>query len=204
MLHDIDLTVKAGECVALMGRSGAGKSTLLGLLHDQCPRDIALVPQAAALVKVLSVFHNVYMGRLDRHSTAYNLRNLVWPMRDEIAQVLEVLADVGLEEKLREPAGSLSGGQQQRISVARALFNGRPVLVADEPVSALDRVQGGEILRLLSKRHPTIVMAIHDVALALEHADRIVVLEHGRKLLDRPSGELSFAALVELFGGVPA
>ena len=66
VLCDIDLTVHAGERVALMGRSGAGKSTLLGLLYDQCPGDVALVPQTAALVKPLSVFHNVYMGRLDR------------------------------------------------------------------------------------------------------------------------------------------
>ena len=79
VLFDIDLTVRAGERIAVMGRSGAGKSTLLGLLYAQRPADVALVPQASALVKPLSVFHNVYMGRLDRHSTAYNLRNLVWP-----------------------------------------------------------------------------------------------------------------------------
>ena len=77
VLFDIDLTVRAKERIAVMGRSGAGKSTLLGLLHAQRPADVALVPQVSALVKPLSVFHNVYMGRLDRHSTAYNLRNLL-------------------------------------------------------------------------------------------------------------------------------
>jgi phosphonate transport system ATP-binding protein len=204
VLHGIDLTVSAGESVALMGRSGAGKSTLLGLLYDQRRGDVALVPQTAALVKVLSVFHNVYMGRLDRHSTMYNLRNLAWPVRAELDQVAAVLAEVGLKEKLRAPAGSLSGGQQQRVSVARALFNGRPVLLADEPVSALDRVQASGILRLLRKRHHTIVMAIHDVPLALEHANRIVVLEKGRKVIDRPASTLSARDLIDLFSGTLA
>ena len=191
-----------GECVALMGRSGAGKSTLLGLLYDQMPHEIALVPQAAALVKPLSVFHNVFMGRLDRHSTAYNLRNLVWPAKHEIAQVADVLADVELAEKIRTPASTLSGGQQQRVSVARALYNGRPVLLGDEPVSALDIVQGAVILQLLRARHETLVLVLHDIGLALQHADRIIVLEHGRKIIDQPATDLKARDLVGHFGGV--
>jgi len=186
-----------------MGRSGAGKSTLLGLLYAQRPHDVALVPQASALVKPLSVFHNVYMGRLDRHSTAYNLRNLVWPAASKVAEVREVLASVGLEAEIFSPAGALSGGQQQRTSVARALYNGRPVLVGDEPVSALDRVQGSEVLSRLRRHHKTIVLALHDVHLALEHADRIVVLEHGRKIIDQPSGALTANDLLRHFGGEP-
>ncbi len=201
VLHDVSVSVEAGECVAIMGRSGAGKSTLLGLLYDQVPRHVALVPQAAALVKPLSVFHNVYMGRLDRHSTAYNLRNLVWPRDDELAQVSSVLTDVGLAEKLREQAGALSGGQQQRVSVARALYNGRPILIGDEPVSALDSVQGGDILRLLRLRFGTLVLALHDVGLAFEHADRIIVLEAGRKIIDERSSALNARDLIGHFGG---
>ena len=84
VLFDVDLTVRANDRIAVMGRSGAGKSTLLSLLYGQRPNDVALVPQASALVKPLSVFHNVYMGRLDRHSTAYNLRNLMWPAACEL------------------------------------------------------------------------------------------------------------------------
>ena len=201
VLVDIDLTVRRGERVAVMGRSGAGKSTLIKLLFEQRPDDVALVPQAAALVRTLSVFHNVFMGRLDRRSTLPNLRTLVSPWRDDVDEVGRVLDSVGLREKLFAAAGTLSGGQGQRASVARALYNGRPIVIGDEPVSALDRVQGDEILSLIRRRHETLVLVMHDIPLALAHADRIVVLERGRLVLDRPASELSAADLVPYYGG---
>ncbi len=200
VLADIDLEVLRGDKIALMGRSGAGKSTLLGLLHAQRPEAIALVPQAAALVRPLSVFHNVYMGRLDRNSTLANLRTLMWPRRADIEEIGGVLHDVGLGDKIFMSAGALSGGQQQRTSVARALYNGRPILLGDEPVSALDRVQGAEVLELIKQRHETLVAAMHDVGLALEHCDRIVVLENGRKIIDARSAELTSRDLLGYFG----
>lgn len=203
VLFDIDLTVRANERIAVMGRSGAGKSTLLGLLYAQRPADVALVPQASALVKPLSVFHNVYMGRLDRHSTAYNLRNLVWPATRKVAEVRSVLESVDLQAEIFSAAGALSGGQQQRTSVARALYNGRSILIGDEPVSALDRVQGADVLSLLKRHHETLVLALHDVHHALEHADRIVVLEHGRRIIDEPSSKLTANDLLQHFGGEP-
>jgi phosphonate transport system ATP-binding protein len=203
VLFDIDLTVRAGERIAVMGRSGAGKSTLLGLLYAQRPTDVALVPQVSALVKPLSVFHNVYMGRLDCHSTVYNLRNLVWPAACEVTEVRGVLESVGLEREIFSQAGALSGGQQQRTSVARALYNGRPTLIGDEPVSALDRVQGGDVLSLLKSQHQTLVLALHDVHHALAHANRIVVLEHGRKVIDESSSKLTANDLLHHFGGEP-
>jgi phosphonate transport system ATP-binding protein len=203
VLFDIDLTVRCGERIAIMGRSGAGKTTLLGLLYAARPADIALVPQSVAMVKPLTVFHNVYMGRLDRHSTAHNLRNLVWPAKSDIDAVRDVLDGVGLVEHMFTPAGALSGGQQQRTSVARALYNGRPILLGDEPVSALDRVQGDAVLSVLRRRHQTLVLALHDVHLALAHADRIVVLEHGHKTIDAPASSLTAADLLRQFGGEP-
>jgi phosphonate transport system ATP-binding protein len=126
VLHDIDLTIDAGECVAVMGRSGAGKSTLLNLLHRRLADRVALIPQAAALVKTLSVFHNVYMGRLDRHPTWHNLRTLVWPVRRDIAEIEGTLELVGLADKLFDRAGTLSGGQQQRDPLrARCIMTAR-------------------------------------------------------------------------------
>ena len=201
VLVDIDLAIRRGERVAVMGRSGAGKSTLMKLLFGQRPAEIALVPQAAALVRTLSVFHNVFMGRLDRCSTLHNLRTLLWPRRDDVAEVGRVLDSVGLADKLFAPAGTLSGGQQQRTSVARGLYNGRPIVIGDEPVSALDRVQGDEVLSLICRRHETLVLVLHDIPLALAHADRIVVLERGRKVLDRPAASLTAADLVPYYGG---
>jgi len=195
VLSGIDLTIRAGERVALMGRSGAGKSTLLGLIRERIPEQVALVPQAAALVRTLTVFHNVYMGRLDRRSTLHNLRTLVRPAKADIAAVEAVLARVAMADKLWARAGELSGGQQQRVSVARALYNGRPVLIGDEPVSALDPRQGAAVLATLAATHGTLILALHDIALALAQADRIVVLEAGRIVLDAPASEVDPARL---------
>lgn len=201
VLHDIDLTIHTGERIAVMGRSGAGKSTLLNLLHQNLAERVALIPQAAALVKTLSVFHNVYMGRLDRHPTWYNLRTLVWPKRSDVSEIEDVLDRVGLTDKLFAAAGTLSGGQQQRTSVARALYNGRSIVIGDEPVSALDRVQAADILATLCARHDTAILALHDIPLALANVDRIVVIDEGRIVLDAPARTLSASDLVPYYGG---
>jgi phosphonate transport system ATP-binding protein len=201
VLHDIDLTINVGERVAVMGRSGAGKSTLLNLLHARLSDRVALIPQATALVKTLSVFHNVYMGRLDRHPTWHNLRTLVWPTRRDVAEVAGMLELVGLADKLFDRAGTLSGGQQQRASVARALYNDRSIVIGDEPVSALDRRQGAEILGKLCGRHDTVILALHDIPLALAHTDRVVVIDEGRIVLDAPARTVTAADLVPYYGG---
>lgn len=199
VLRNIDLTVAQGERVAILGRSGAGKSTLINLLYERYADSAALIPQAGALVRNLTVFHNVYMGRLDRRPTLHNLRNLVWPARADVRAVEAVLADVGLADKIFAKAGELSGGQQQRTSVARALYNGRSIVLGDEPVSALDRVQAADVLAALCRRHQTGIFALHDVRLALEQTDRIVLIEDGRIALDRPSGTLSLADILPYY-----
>jgi phosphonate transport system ATP-binding protein len=201
VLRDIDLVVHAGERVAIMGRSGAGKTTLLNLLYQHAAERVALIPQAAALVKPLSVFHNVYMGRLDRRSAWHNLRTLAWPARRDVDEVARVLGLVDLSDKLFVKAGELSGGQQQRASVARALYNGRPILIGDEPVSALDRVQGSAVLTRLCERHETAVFALHDIPLALSQMHRIIVLNEGRIALDAPACDLDPTDLVPWYGG---
>ena len=200
VLHGLDLALRPGEHVAVLGRSGAGKSTLLGLLYQRLADRAALIPQTAALVGTLSVFHNVYMGRLDRHPALRNLRMLAFPAREEVEAVRQVLAGFGMQDFLFRRAGALSGGQQQRVSVARALYNGRPVVLGDEPVSALDRMQGAEVLRRLAARHGTMVLAMHDMGLALAHAHRILVLDAGRIVLDAPAAELAVTDLLPFYG----
>jgi phosphonate transport system ATP-binding protein len=201
VLREIDLTIERGERIAVMGRSGAGKSTLLNLIHEKIGRQVALIPQAAALVKALSVYHNVFMGRLDRHATLYNLRNLVWPRHRDLTEIESLLDLVGLREKIFAKAGSLSGGQQQRTSVARAFYNSQSVVIGDEPVSALDRTQATDILTKLCLRHETSILALHDIPLALSHATRVVVIEDGAIALDAKSEELKAADLVPYFSG---
>ena len=195
VLFDIDLTIRAGERISLFGRSGAGKSTLLALLFRQRPREVAFIPQAAALVRTLSVFHNVYMGRLARHPTWYNLRNLVRPARREVEQVRPILGRVGLEGQIFATAGAFSGGQQQRTLVARALYNGSPVLLGDEPVSAIDEYQAHAVLETVLAAHATVVLAMHDMDLALELTDRIIGLRDGRIVVDEPAAAIGKADL---------
>lgn len=199
VLKGINLDLRRGERMVVMGRSGAGKSTLLGVLYRKLAQQAALVPQAAFLVGTLSVFHNVYMGRLDRHSALRNLAMLVRPCGAVLTEVAAVLAEVGLADKLHARAGELSGGQQQRASIARALYNGRPVVIGDEPVSALDHTQGAAVLRRMTERHETIILALHDVKLALAFAQRIVVLEAGRIALDAPAASLSADDLMRFY-----
>ena len=110
-----------------------------------------------------------------------------------------MLAAVGLADALRQKAGSLSGGQAQRTSVARALYNGRPVVLGDEPVSALDRRQGAKVLETLHETHATSVLALHDIPLALQHATRVVALRAGRIALDAPAANLTPADLAPFF-----
>lgn len=199
VLHDVTLSIDSGERVALVGPSGAGKSTLLSTLYRQQPRQTAFVPQDYALVRPLSVFHNVYMGSLHRHSAAYNLLNLVHPLRREQENTAPVLEALGLLDKRGTPVGELSGGQQQRTAVGRALFQGGQVLLADEPVSSIDPVQSRTVLQTINDAFDTVVLAMHDTELALAFTGRVIGLKGGRILLDRPSAGLGAGDLESLY-----
>ena len=199
VLSVISFEIGAGERVALVGRSGAGKSTLLGLLYGQQKARAALIPQDSALVKTLSVFHNIYMGRLHRNGTLHNLRTLVLPARAEIEEITRITDRLRLTDKLFEPVGELSGGQQQRAAVGRALYHGGEAVLGDEPVSAVDEHQARDILEALRGEHRTVVLAMHDMNLALEFTDRIIGLRDGGIALDAPSAQLTFTDLAPLY-----
>ena len=199
VLQDLSLTIRAGERIAVVGESGAGKTTLLRLLRERSTAPVALVPQDLGLVQALTVFHNVYMGRLERHSALSNLRNLVWPSRTESDVVRNVLDELRLADKLYAPVGRLSGGQRQRVAVARALYAEAPLLIGDEPVSAVDDLQAREILNLVGTRKRTVVLALHDRELALGFADRVIGLRGGRIALDRPAEGLAAGDLDPLY-----
>jgi len=199
ILKDVSLTIEAGERVALVGKSGAGKSTLLRLLYAQRPEATALIPQELGLVQTLSVFHNVYMARLPRHPIWYNLINLIKPLQCEVEQVRQVLSTLELEDKLFAPVGELSGGQRQRTAVGRALHQGGQVLLGDEPVSAVDEHQSHVVLGAIHDAYETLVLAMHDVNLALQYTDRIIGIKDGRLILDRSTLGLNASDLASLY-----
>lgn len=199
VLSDINLSITAGEHVALLGKSGAGKSTLLNTLYQQQRAYCALVPQNIALVEALSVFHNVYMGRLNQYNTFYNLLNLLWPRRDQVEKIQQLIQPLDLEGLLFSRTGELSGGQKQRVAIARALFQNNQVLLGDEPISALDNTQARMIMRLLHDQYDTVVLAMHDVEMALCFADRIVGIKNGSIAIDQPASAVSVADLQFLY-----
>ena len=199
VLSDISLRIAEGERVALVGRSGAGKSTLLKLLYEQRAAEAALLPQELGLVRVLSVFHNIYMGRLNRHSAWYNLVNLIRPMAKEVDPVRAMAERLGIGEKLFAPVGQLSGGQQQRTAVARALHQGSKVLIGDEPVSAVDEHQSRSVLQAINDSCPTVIIAMHDTALAIDYTDRVIGLRGGRIVMDQPTAGMTPADLDDLY-----
>ncbi|WP_338015212.1 ATP-binding cassette domain-containing protein [Alloalcanivorax marinus] len=195
----LDLSIQRGETVALLGASGSGKSTLLAALRAQHEALCAWCPQEQALVPMLSVFHNIYMGGLHRHGTWHNLRTLLRPGAADRAEVGALAARLGLTDKLFTSVDRLSGGQAQRTALGRALYTQRPVLLGDEPVSNLDEHQGLALMRHALAAHDTAVVAMHDRALALACFQRVLGLRHGELVLDAPAASLTLADLDALY-----
>ncbi len=199
VLRGVDMTVRAGEIVALLGPSGSGKSTLLqavGLLEGGFGGAIAI---AGERVEALDAAGRTRVRR-DRLGFVYQFHhllpdftateNVVLPQliagrsrRDADAHAAQLLGDLGLAARLDHRPAQLSGGEQQRVAVARALAN-RPVLVlADEPTGNLDEATAGrvlaEFLRLVRDQGSAALVATHNIALAAK-MDRVVTLHEGR------------------------
>ena len=202
VLEEVSLTLSPGERLVLLGRSGAGKTTLLNAFHDRLVAGghrVALAPQDHALVPQLSVLRNVLMGRLDDHGAAYNLTNLIRPRRADREAVEALLGELGLSGQIDQPVEALSGGQRQRTALARALYRGGAVLVADEPVSAVDGGQAVALMDLMQARFPTAVVALHDVALARRFATRLVGIRQGRIVMEGAPAALAPGTLDALY-----
>lgn len=199
VIGPLSLNVNPGDRIALVGKSGAGKSTLIRLIHERVDRASSLIPQDLGLVNALSVFHNVFMGQLDKHSTWYNTITLARPFAKDRSEVHSLLQSLGMTEKLWAPTASLSGGQRQRVAIARALYRNAPVLLADEPVSALDGPMANSVMIHLRDRFSTSIIALHDVELALSYCTRIVGIHDGQIALDRPSEKLAASDIMSLY-----
>lgn len=193
------LSIGEGERIAILGKSGAGKSTLLRHLRRALAGQASWCPQEPCLVPQLKVFHNIFSGALERHSGLTNLKNLLLPSPRYKSEITRLAAPLGIAELLWNKAGELSGGQQQRVAIARALFQRKPVLLADEPISALDRMQGRAILHSLLDQHSTSVIALHNAPLALELCERAIGLRDRQILFDCPATDVSPETLQRLY-----
>lgn len=202
VLRGVTLAIGTGERVALLGRSGAGKSTLLAAIRAKllaAKTPTALVPQDHLLVPALTTFHNIYMGRLDRHHALYNLVTLLRPFARDRSEVAALAGRLGLDGLLLRAVDELSGGQRQRVAVARALYAGGEVLLADEPVSALDETQSPRVLAALLEAFQTSVVALHDVALARAHCTRLIGIKDQRIVHDTSAGECDLVQIERLY-----
>lgn len=202
VLTGVSVTLAPGDRIVLLGRSGAGKSTLLAALYDQAVAmntRVALVPQDHALVPQISVLRNTLMGRLDDHGAAYNLTNFLRPRAHDRADAAACLQAVGLADLIDRPVEALSGGQKQRTALARGFYRGGKLLIADEPVSAVDEAQAAALLSQIKERFETVAMALHDVAQARSFATRLIGLQGGRIVFDAPPDQITPARIDALY-----
>jgi phosphonate transport system ATP-binding protein len=198
-LKAISMTVEQGEKIAIIGPSGAGKSTLLKYLYEQNPQQCSVIHQDFALIPQLSVFHNVYMGRLNQHGLFKNMRNFFLPEKEKVAKVKEILTELEIDDKLSIKVVALSGGQQQRVSICRALYQDAPIVLGDEPVASLDPKNAEVVIDKLMHKEKTVVLSLHSVELALKYSGRIIALKEGRVLFDAPANEISEKQIKELY-----
>jgi phosphonate transport system ATP-binding protein len=199
-LKAISLTVEQAEKVAIIGPSGAGKSTLLKHLYEQNPQQCSVIHQDFALIPQLSVFHNVYMGRLNQNSLLKNTRNFFLPEKEKVIKVKKILTELEIDDKLFTKVAALSGGQQQRVSICRALYHDAPIVLGDEPVASLDPKNAEVVIDKLMHKDKTVILSLHSVELALKYASRIIALKEGRVFFDAPAAEVSEEQTKELYG----
>ncbi|WP_323754278.1 phosphonate ABC transporter ATP-binding protein [Marinobacter sp.] len=199
VIGPLSLHINEGEHIALVGKSGAGKSTLIKVLYERLQQQASLIPQGLGLVNALPVFHNVFMGQLDHHPTWYNTLTLLRPFSKDKNTVKALLDELSISEKLWIPAATLSGGQRQRVAIARALYRQAPILLADEPISALDGPMAHAAMQLLTGRFNTSIVALHDVEMALAYCDRIIGIQDGQIALDEPAKNLVASDIASIY-----
>lgn len=225
-LEDINLEIAQGEFVGIIGTSGAGKSTLIrtinalndittgtlvvndtdvAKLKGKSLRDfrkhVGMIFQSYNLVPRVSVIRNVLSSRVPNMSFIKVCFGLF--SKEDKLKALEALNRVGILDKAYIRADQLSGGQQQRVSLARALAQDADILLADEPVAALDPVTAREVMddfkRINQELNKTVLINIHHVELALEYTDRIIAVKKGKIVFDGPSSSVTQAILDEVY-----
>jgi phosphonate transport system ATP-binding protein len=221
VLRGVSLEADAGAVTMVLGMSGSGKTTLLklckGLLSPQRgevrvlgdpvigarrgrldPR-VAYIPQQLGLVRTLTALDNAVTGALSRVGTIPSVLKLM--PENEVRQARELLARLGIGHKTDERVYALSGGERQRVAIARALMQQPRVVLADEFISDLDPLTSAEIMAIVRDvvaSGVAVVMTTHEMDVVRGHADHVIVLRDGQKVLDTqgvPDDEATRSAL---------
>jgi len=226
-LKDLNLEIKDGDFIIIVGLSGAGKSTLLRTVNNlvkpstgsvyledvnvtsakkkelkQIRSQIGMIFQTFNLVNRSTVLKNVLTGRLSNISTIRSILGL-WP-KDQKEMAFEALNQVEILEKAYVRASNLSGGQQQRVGIARALSQKPKVMLADEPVASLDPITSRVVMSYLKKINTelgiTTIVNLHFLDLAKEFGDRLIGLRDGKLVFDGNVNDVSDEDFENIYG----
>lgn len=227
-LDNVNLTIEQGEFVGIIGLSGAGKSTLLrtiNRMHDitdgtltvdgfevknlkgkelrKFRRQIGMIFQSFNLVTRTTVIRNVLMAKVPE-MPFWRVLLGVFEKEDKV-NALEALDKVGILDKAYIRADQLSGGQQQRVALARTLAQNPKIILADEPVAALDPVTAKQVMsdfkNINQNMNISILINIHHVDLALEYVDRIIGIRAGKIVYDGPAKDVTTEVLNTIYEG---
>ena len=227
-LKNIDLKIEQGEFVAIIGLSGAGKSTLIrtiNRMHDitegtltvddvdvmtlkgkslrRFRRKIGMIFQSFNLVTRSSVINNVLTSMVPDMPWYKTLLGLY--TKEQKMSALEAIDKVGILDKAYMRCDQLSGGQQQRVALARTLNQNPSIILADEPVAALDPITAkqvmGDFKRINKEMNISILINIHHVDLALDYADRVIGIRAGEIVYDGPTTEVTQDILDQIYNG---
>ncbi|MEU4578589.1 ATP-binding cassette domain-containing protein [Nonomuraea sp. ATR24] len=220
-LREVSMGVEAGQVTCVLGDNGAGKSTLIKILagvhrHDSGallvdgaevrlsgPRDalergIATVHQDLAMIPLMSVWRNFFLGAEPRRGLAFDVRTARRVAREELRAMGIDIRDVD------QPVGTLSGGERQSVAIARAVHFGARVLILDEPTSALGVKQAGVVLRYIARardRGLGVVFITHNPHHAYPVGDRFLLLKRGTSLGEYAKADISRERLTALMAG---
>ena len=205
-IYDLDLTIKKGEFVFVIGETGCGKSTLIKMLYrEEKPNSGKIIVGGINVAKLRNgkvyklrrkigvVFQNFQLlPKLTAYeNVAFALEVLGLPRSEVHKKVVKVLELVGLKNKAKHYPNQLSGGEQQRVAIARAIVNGPKLLICDEPTGNLDPKKSMEIMEVLeaiNKLGTTIVMVTHDIDIVKKMGKRVILLNSGRLVNDYEEG----------------
>jgi len=202
-LKNINLDIEPGEFVFVVGASGAGKSTLMKLLyHEELPTSGIVmigdknicdltndeVPSIRRCMGIVFQDYKLLQNKTVYDNVAYVIRTLGISTKEIRSRVTSALNIVGLSDKLTAYPSELSGGEQQRVGIARAIVNGPPLLIADEPTGNLDPTNSMEIMEILNQinqRGITVIVSTHDDNVVNYMRKRVITLGYGEVIKDK-------------------